>query len=205
MTQPQKIITGIIIRIEKVKERDARITITTEDGLEMLYAAGIFAPTAKLKSIIQLFNRAQFTCIGTKITGATIMDNFTEISKQIHRFYLASAWADAVATLCKYSEDEEALEIYNHTGALYSMLAFTKTSAYPLFIFNFNRLLEFLGYGVDTETEIFETIMQIDETPPEELGDFKIGLASAKSALREISSAFIEHFDYKIPSINEFL
>ena len=75
----QKIILGIVIKREPVKEKDIRATILTACGLKKLNITGV--------QKAQLFSVSEFTVVGHKIIKEYVMESNHGITK-IYKNYL---------------------------------------------------------------------------------------------------------------------
>ena len=139
-----EIITGVILRADKHKEFDTRLTVLSPIGLHTFYAIGALRPTAKLKGALQLFNSCEFTVIGTKVTGAHVLHNAMGLTRDLNRFYLAGTIAQSVISLSKHGEIDGMSDI---TSQAITLLSDSEVACDEIFIWYFSKLITLLGFG----------------------------------------------------------
>jgi recombinational DNA repair protein (RecF pathway) len=175
---------GIIIRVTKVGENDARITLFTAAGVTYATVRGVYRPKARFASSIGLFTVAEFAVSGQTVTGINVLLSPYGITADIHRYYLACAIADALLRL-EFVEACPAV-LVSSIDALTELSAGIK-SCYPIFIDYFSGLLDVLGYAADINYD------KDNLSRPE-----------AKKLVQEIISAFAANVDYNIPFCEDF-
>jgi len=194
-----EILRGIILKTDRHKEFDLRLVVLHAEGLKTLYATGALRPSAKLRGALQLFNECEFSVVGSRVTTALLTQNNTSISKEIHRFYLASSISNSTINILKNETSDD--NIYDLVFYSLKTLATTDTSCYKIFIGFYAKLLMILGYGV----EDFEHSDKIDEFLYSDLfniNDIDLGLNIAKKCVDAIRHAYLQHLGITIDSVN---
>lgn len=169
---------GIIIKVVRHGDYDARLAVFTADGVKWLGVKGVYKPKAKFAASIGLFTVAEFTHSGTTVTGVNMLVTPYAIAADIHRYYLACAVADALGKLEFVEQAPQAL-----VAAVEALTALsqTKTSCYVIFIDFFTAVLKMLGYDL-----------------PLDFDRDNLTLAAGKKLVKQIADAFISNVDYQI-------
>ncbi len=139
---------GIIVKIVRSGDYDARLAIFTGKGLQWRTIKGVFRPKAKFAASCGLFTVAEFTISGQSVTGINVLVAPYTLAKDIHRYYLACSFADALLHLDFVEQAPQAL--INAVNA-FTALGTTEQSCYPLFLDFYRNSLEILGYQIDIE------------------------------------------------------
>ena len=169
---------GIIIKVVRHGDFDARLAVFTAGGVKWLSVKGVYKPKAKFASCIGLFTVAEFTHSGTTVTGINVLVAPYAIAGDIHRYYLACAVADALSQLEFVEQAPQAL--VTAVQAL-TQLAESQTSCYVIFIDYFTTILKILGYDL---------ALNFDRE--------HLTLAQGKKLVKQIVDAFISNVDYQI-------
>ena len=146
-----EIVLGIVVKADKVKEADVRVTLLTAEGLKTCTASGALKAGAKLTSAVQLFTIAEFSIIGSKIVGAHVLQSNHNITKDIKKYYLACAICDVVRR-CEgagFLLTARALERLSDAG--------TPREIYTEY---FTALLQELGFDVEPDVDINTSFMR---------------------------------------------
>jgi len=189
------IVIGAIIKSERFKESDLRITALTPHGKTTLYAKGTTKPTSKLKGALQLFNLIEFTTIGQNITGAHIITSNIGITRDINRYNLACYVCQTSSQVQDHSSETFALLIQT-----LGLLADTEVSCFKIYIWFYSGLLQNLGFGIEEFTHS-PAIEKFTLTGAEELDTIPLTLSIAKECISAIIKNFAEQIDIKIPKI----
>ena len=196
MKQKQEVFKGIILRGDRHKENDLRLTVLTDSGLKTLFATGVLKPTAKLKGALQLFNLVEFTVTGQKVISAHVIHNSIALTKEVNRFYLAGLVSKTLTYLARELSEQEFKSVYALTASTYIILSTTDISCYKIFIFLFGKFLFILGYSIEQEHNIqLDKLMSMDVS---EIDSIELTLSSAKSYIRLIAQSFLECLDYEL-------
>jgi len=190
-----KIVIGCIIKTERFKEVDLRITTLTPQGTVTLFAKGATKPTAKLKGALQLFNLIEFTVVGQNITGAHIIANNLHITRDINRYNLACYICQTIIRTRDHSPETFALLISS-----LELLAKTEVSCFKIYIWFYAGLLVELGFDVE-EFAHSATIEKFKLVEPDELDTVALTLTTARSCINAIIQSFAQHLDIVIPSL----
>ena len=186
----QDVLSGIILRSDKHRENDARLSLITGEGIVVAYAVGLLKPNSKLKSCLQPFNLVEITLTGTKITGATLIASGLDIAKDINRYYLACGISSAILTVCGRADEG----IYELAVRCFVLLSKTKVSAYKIYIHFYAKLIGILGYGMHGNPKLDV----LRDASAEELDKVSLTLATAKECISILQRAYVEHLDYKL-------
>lgn len=144
-----EVINAIIIRADKHKEFDLRLVIFGDQGLRTVYAIGALRPNAKLKGALQLFNLCELTITGVRVTGAVVLQNGADISRDINRYYLACSICETLHRLSRYSDEHTTPDVFALASASLGLLATGEISYSEVFIHFYHNLLLALGYDVE--------------------------------------------------------
>jgi len=145
MAQQVYVLSCLIIGQQRVKEHDLRLRLFSCKGIESVTAAGILRPNAKLKSSLQLFNHLEITKMGSKVTGAAIIQNNTGLTRDIKRFYLASSICETLAKLLREPDDYS--QVFNLAAQALNDLSTTVKTCNEIYTYFYSSLLEILGFG----------------------------------------------------------
>jgi len=137
---------GIIIKVVKSGDYDARLAVFTAAGLQWRTIKGIYRPKAKFAAACGLFTVAEFTVSGQAVTGINVLVAPYSLAKDLNRYYLACSIADALLHL-EFVEQAPAA-LVTAVNAL-TALATTDQSCYPIFLDFYGQILEILGYQID--------------------------------------------------------
>jgi len=184
---------GIILKSDRHKEFDTRLSVLTPDGLRTFYSIGSQKPSSKLKSSIGLFNIAEFTVIGTKIINVNILQLSLPISKDINRYYLACSISQVLLQIYKANQsDDTNPNVFTLTARCFEYLSTTGVSCYKIFIYFYTNLLILLGYDID-----IPEFKNQDSTSPKffDLDYIKIDLPTAKNHIKQLINSYIENLD----------
>ena len=198
-------LAGIIVRVDKHKEFDMRLTMFTPTGIQRLYATGLLRPKAKLRGALQLFNLVEVETAGTRITSASVLSNMGGISKDIHRYYLACSICESVAKLVR----EGCELIFAWTLLALTMLAHagegeeSAVSCYKIFIAYFAQLLVMLGYDTECNSRKLDEFK--DARCSIEIDAVQIGLKEARQCIKALNASFISSLDFAIPHVERFI
>ena len=157
-----KIVEAIILKIDKHKEFDAKLTLFTESGIVACYATGLLKEKSKLKSILQPFNIIEATLISTKLATAHLKQNSINLTKNIKNYYLACSISHTLIELGR--NIQETNDIFELTKGALLLLTSTEMESREIFILFYSKFLEFLGYGEET------TVAGIKQNLKENLG-----------------------------------
>ena len=141
---------GIIVRIVKSGDYDARLAVFTTQGLVWRTIKGIYRPKAKFAAACGLFTVAELTISGQSVTGINVLVAPYGLAKDLNRYYLACSIADALMHL-EFVEQAPAA-LVSAVNAL-TALATTDESCYPIFLDFYTQILEILGYHIDITLE----------------------------------------------------
>ena len=191
MKATQKNELGIILKTQRCRESDIKCYILTTSGVKIYTATGAQKQTAKLKSAIQLFTIAEFTTVGTRITGAHVIQLGSPIARDINRYYLACSICETLLNL-KNTDDQ----IMLLTARTMEHLAHTSISAYKIFINFYTKLLVLLGYDID--------ISDFKSVDHDQLDNIQIDLTTAKQHIKALLFAYQEHLSIQIPHVEIF-
>ncbi len=139
---------GIVIKVVRSGDYDARLAIFTAAGLQWRTVKGIYRPKAKFAAAGGLFTIAEFTISGQSITGINVLVSPFTLAKDINRYYLACSIADALLHLEFVEQAPQAL--VTAINAI-TALANTDESCYPIFLDFYGQILEMLGYQIDLD------------------------------------------------------
>lgn len=169
---------GIIIKSVRYRDYDARLAVFTASGVKWFNARGVYRPKAKFAAAVGLFTVAEFTVNGGAITGVNVLVAPYTLAKDLNRYYLACAIADALLHLEFVEQAPQAL-----VAAINALTALSQsdTSCYKIFISFFGAVLEMLGYALalDYDAE-------------------NLTLSTAKKLVKKIMDAFVTNVDYRI-------
>ena len=188
--------TGIIVKTERHKDFNLRVSVFTKDGLLTFYATGALRPKAKFAGVLQLFNLCEITTNGFSIIGAVVNTNGFEITKHIQRYQLASSICDTIVKLFRDFSDNDCGSLFEAVSESMMVLA-TKTdeSCFHVFIGFYGYLLSFLGYQDE------EFVVMIDEVKQKG----QMTLTEAKKLVSILVRSFREYCDHEIPYALELL
>lgn len=175
---------GIIVKLVRSGEYDARVAVFTANGIVWRVLRGIYRPKAKLAASCGLFTVGELTVSGQAITGINVLVTPYALTKDINRYYLACSIADALLHLEFVEQTPAAL-----VAAINALTALVDTneSCYPIFLDFYRQILEILGY-------------QIDLTYDRE----NLTHSNAKKLVQKIMAAFRSHVDYEIKFCENF-
>jgi len=137
---------GIIVKIVKSGDYDARLAVFTAKGLVWRTIKGVYRPKAKFAAACGLFTVAELTVSGQAVTGINVLVAPYTLAKDLNRYYLACSIADALLHL-EFVEQAPAALI-TAVNAL-TALATTEESCYPIFLDFYGQVLQILGYQID--------------------------------------------------------
>lgn len=169
---------GIIVKLVRSGDYDARLAIFTGKGLQWRTIKGVFRPKAKFTASCGLFTVAEFTISGQSITGINVLVAPYNLTKDIHRYYLACSFADA---LLRLDFVEQAPHALIKAVNAYTALGTTEESCYPIFLDFYQGILEILGYRIDLEFD-----------------REKLTHSQAKKFVQQMIEAYRNHVDYEI-------
>lgn len=169
---------GIIIKMVRSGDYDARLGIFNGKGLQWRTIKGIYRPKAKFAASCGLFTVAEFTISGQSITGINVLVAPYNLARDINRYYLACSFADALLHLDFVEQAPQALITAVNA---YTALATTNESCYPIFLDFYRNVLEILGYHIDLDYE------------PANLTH-----SQAKKLVQQVIEAYRNHVDYEI-------
>ena len=169
---------GIIVKIVKSGDYDARLAIFTAQGLVWRSIKGIYRPKAKFAAACGLFTVAEFTISGQAVTNVNVLVAPYTLAKDLNRYYLACSITDTLLHL-EFVEQAPAALI----AAINAMtaLATTDESCYPIFLDFYSQILEILGYHID---------LTYDRE--------KLTHSTAKKLVLQTITAYRTHVDYEI-------
>ncbi len=139
---------GIIVKIVRSGDYDARLAVFTATGLQWRSIKGVFRPKAKFAAACGLFTVAEFTISGQSVTNINVLVAPYTLAKDINRYYLASSFADALLHLEFVEQAPTALITAVNA---YTALATTNESCYPIFLDFYQQMLETLGYHIELD------------------------------------------------------
>lgn len=169
---------GVIVKSVRSGDYDARLAIFTAGGVKWFNLKGVFRPKAKFTGSCGLFTVAEFSGNGSAITGINVLTAPYGLTKDINRYYLACALADALLHL-EFVEQAPAA-LVAAVNAL-TELATSDKSCYPIFLDFFGTVLQILGYDIELNYD------------PE-----KLTHSQGKKLVRQVMDAFIANVDYQI-------
>ncbi len=175
---------GIIVKVVRSGEYDARIAIFTAKGIQWRILRGVYRPKAKMAAACNLFTVAEFTVSGQAVTGINILVAPYNLAKDLNRYYLACSVADALMHL-EFVEQAPATLVTAINA--FTALAETNESCYPIFLDFYGQILNILGY-------------EIDLTFDREHLTHSMG----KNLVRKTVEAFRTHVDYEIQFCEKF-
>lgn len=175
---------GVIVKVVRSGEYDARLAIFTAKGLQWRTIKGVYRPKAKFASAVGLFTVAEFTVSGQSITGINILVTPYALAKDINRYYLASSISDALFHL-EFVEQAPAA-LVTAINAI-TTLATTNESCYPIFLDFYGQILKILGYQID---------LTFDRT--------QLTHTAAKKLVQKTIEAYRTHVDYEIQFCEKF-
>ncbi|MCQ2381730.1 MAG: recombination protein O N-terminal domain-containing protein [Clostridia bacterium] len=169
---------GIIVKLVRSGEYDARLAIFTATGIQWRTIKGIYRPKAKFTASCNLFTIAEFTVSGQSITSINVLVAPYALAKYINRYYLACSFADALFHLEFVEQSPSAL--VTAIKAI-TALATTDESCYPIFLDFYGQIIEILGYEID---------LSYDRN--------NLTHSTAKNLVIKTINAFRNHVDYEI-------
>ena len=137
---------GIIIKVIKSGDYDARLAIFTAKGLQWRTIKGVYRPKAKFAAAAGLFTVAEFTVSGQSVTNINVLVAPYTLAKDLNRYYLACSITDALLHL-EFVEQAPAA-LVTAINAI-TALATTDESCYLIFLDFYSQILEILGYQID--------------------------------------------------------
>jgi len=203
---------GIVLRSDPHRDFDLCVRILTQRGVMVCYAIGARKPTARLRGALQPFTIAEFTTVGTRITGAHAIAIPTNIARDINRYYLACSLVTVL------------LSIRDHNAQIFYLTAKTieslnsTTSCYKIFINFYLKLLLLLGLDIEATQEnspsfmkgcpdrggVVSTLNQFKTTDNDELDTIDLPLSTAKTLVRLIAEHYVTHLDIVIPNTKNY-
>ena len=169
---------GIIVKSVRAGDYDARLCLFTAGGKKWYQIKGVYRPKAKLAAGIGLFTVAEFTISGTTITGINVLVAPYGLTKEINRYYLACSFADALFNLEFVEQAPQALVC---AVKVYTRLATTNESCYPIFIDFYTQIYHLLGYEMAIKYQPTTLTHQ-----------------QGKALVKEIIGAYLAKVDYAI-------
>ncbi len=169
---------GVIIKVVRSGDYDARLAVFTAAGLQWRTIKGVYRPKAKFAAACGLFTVAEFTISGQSVTGVNVLVSPYDLAKDLNRYYLACSIADALLHLEFVEQAPTAL-----VAAINALtaLATTNESCYPIFLDFYRQILEILGYEID---------LTFDRA--------NLTHSAAKKLVQKTLTAFRNHVDYEI-------
>lgn len=169
---------GIIIKLVRSGDYDARLAVFTAKGLQWRTLKGVYRPKAKFAASCGLFTVAEFTVSGQAITGINVFVAPYTLAKDLNRYYLACSIADALLHL-EFVEQAPAALVAGINAI--TTLATTNESCYPIFLDFYGQILQILGYQID---------FQFDRE--------NLTHSTAKMLVKKMIDAYRHHVDYEI-------
>ena len=169
---------GIIVKIVRSGDYDARLALFTGKGLQWRTIKGVYRPKAKFAASSGLFTVAEFTVSGQSITGINVLVAPYTLAQDLNRYYLACSFADALLRLDFVEQAPQALICAVNA---YTALATTEQSCYPIFLDFYGKMLEILGYNIELEFD-----------------REKLTHSLAKQLVQKVILAYRNHVDYEI-------
>ena len=174
---------GIIIKVVRSGDYDARLAVFTADGLRWRTIKGIYRPKAKFAAASGLFTVAEFTVSGQSITNINVLVAPYTLAKDLNRYYLACSIADALFHLEFVEQTPNAL--VTAINAI-TALATTEESCYPIFLDFYQQILEILGYHIELTYE-----------------REKLTHSTGKKLVQQMIEAYRNYVDYQISFVEK--
>lgn len=169
---------GIIVKVVRNGDYDARLAIFTVKGLQWRTIKGVFRPKAKFAAASGLFTVAEFTISGQSITGINVLVAPYMLGKDLNRYYMACSLADALLHLDFVEQAPQALITAVNA---FTALATTDQSCYLVFLDFYSAILEILGY---------QNAITFDRE--------NLKHSTAKKLVQQMIEAYRNHVDYQI-------
>ena len=169
---------GIIIKIVRSGDYDARLAVFTVKGLQWRTIKGVFRPKAKFAAASGLFTVAEFTISGQSVTGINVLVAPYGLAKDVNRYYMACSLADALLHLDFVEQAPQALITAVNA---FTALATTDQSCYLVFLDFYSSILEILGY---------QNAITFDRE--------NLKHSAAKKLVQQMIEAYRNHVDYQI-------
>ena len=175
---------GIIVKVVKSGEYDARVALFTAQGIQWRVLHGVYCPKAKLAAAAGLFTVGEFTTAGQAVTGINVLVAPFGLTRDLNRYYLACSIADALMHLEFVEQSPAAL-----VAAIKALTALTDSdeSCYPIFLDFYGQILEILGYEID---------LTYDRA--------KLTHTAGKALVKKTLDAFRDYVDYQIQFCDQF-